>query len=65
MTKRCQDYSQDDSDRCEGRTKRRGVERRCAQKGIFTYQGKLYCWYHNPQSPKKFGEGYVDHRRLA
>ena len=44
---------------CAAKTKRRGVERYCAQLAIVNgSDGKRYCWYHNPQAPKKFGQGY-------
>lgn len=51
---------------CCGRTKRRGTARWCAQKAIVTVKGMTYCYYHNPNAPKKFGEGYVtESRRYA
>lgn len=44
---------------CCAKTKRRGVERYCAQKPIVSFSGgHSYCYYHNPMAPKKFGEGY-------
>ena len=44
---------------CSQKIKRRfGVERRCAQEAIVTRNGKPYCYYHDPENPKKFGEGY-------
>ncbi len=44
---------------CSGRTHRHGVERFCAQKGIFAFRGKMYCWYHDPLNQHKFGQGYI------
>lgn len=41
---------------CAGQTKRRGVERPCAQPFIVIRDGKQYCYYHDPRNPKKFGE---------
>jgi len=44
---------------CAGRTKRRGRERPCAQTAIVTSSdGKPYCYYHDPDNPRKFGEPY-------
>jgi len=45
---------------CAGRTKRRGTERACAQTPIVTVDGRQWCYYHNPDRPRKFGQGY-DH----
>ena len=45
---------------CEGMSKRHGVLRRCAQQWIVERGGKRYCWYHDPDRPHKFGEGYRD-----
>ncbi len=38
---------------CRGITKRRGRERLCAQPAIGGF-----CWYHNPERPHRFGDGY-------
>ena len=43
---------------CNGRTSRHGVKRFCAQEAIVWVGGKDYCFYHNPNKPHKFGEGY-------
>jgi hypothetical protein len=45
--------------RCCGRTRRRGVERQCGQRACRMHQGRYFCWYHFPPSPKKFGQGYL------
>jgi hypothetical protein len=29
----------------------------CAQKAIIMRGGKPYCYYHDPENPKRFGEG--------
>jgi hypothetical protein len=47
---------------CCATTKRRGKERMCAQRAITEYDGKPYCYYHNPRAPRKFGEGYASRR---
>lgn len=43
---------------CCGRTKRRGKERFCSQRAIVTRGRRSYCYYHDPENPKKFGQGY-------
>jgi len=43
---------------CSGKTKRRGKERFCAQRAIYDYKGRGYCYYHHPLLPRKFGERY-------
>ena len=43
---------------CAGKTKRKGKERYCAQPTIIWRNGHRWCWYHNPDNPHKFGEGY-------
>lgn len=50
---------------CCGKTKRRGKERYCAQLWITVYQGKQWCYYHDPRSPKKFGEPYGGYGRAS
>lgn len=40
---------------CKAKTSRRGKERYCAQREM---DGTGYCYYHQPDNPKKFGEGY-------
>lgn len=47
---------------CNGKTKRRGKERLCAQYAYILYEGKYYCYYHNPKNLKKFGQGYATSR---
>ncbi len=41
-----------------GLTKRRETMRFCAQRLVVNRRGKNYCYYHDPENPKKFGEGY-------
>ena len=48
---------------CCGKTKRRGVERYCAQPWTRFVRGKRWCYYHDPDAPKKFGEGCGDMAR--
>lgn len=50
---------------CCGVTNRRGRPRPCGQPAICVVLGKRYCYYHNPLSPKKFGQGYSDHARAG
>lgn len=39
--------------------KTNGGLRYCAQTAIVTDEkGRGYCYYHNPEAPRKFGEGY-------
>jgi hypothetical protein len=45
---------------CRGITKRHGILRYCAQPAI---DGTNYCWYHNPDDPHKFGDGYYQIER--
>lgn len=49
---------------CYGNTSRLGRLRKCAQQWTVTAgDGMNYCYYHDPDDPKKFGEGYCDHSR--
>ncbi len=49
---------------CSAKTKRKGKERFCSQLAIQNGpDGRPYCYYHNPASPKKFGEGHVKRRQ--
>ncbi len=44
---------------CSAMTKRGGTERHCHQRAIHVGKdGREYCYYHNPEKPRKFGEGY-------
>lgn len=47
---------------CAGVTNRRKAGsvkgRPCRQRAIFWVWGQWWCWYHNPDAPKKLGEGY-------
>ncbi len=51
--------------KCSAMTKRKGALRRCGQRAITCFSGKWYCYYHNPLSPKKFGEGTLTAERVA
>jgi hypothetical protein len=44
---------------CCGLTDRRGHLRHCAQKAVtWDAAGRGWCYYHNPEKPRKFGQGY-------
>lgn len=49
--------------KCSATTKRRGTLRPCAQPAIVTRNGKWYCYYHDPEEPRRFGEGYKEIRK--
>lgn len=49
---------------CAGTTKRRGKARLCAQPWIVVAaDGKQYCYYHDPEDPKKFGSPTAEDTR--
>lgn len=44
---------------CCGQTSRGGKVRMCSQPGkTSTSDGRTWCYYHHPDAPKRFGEGY-------
>ncbi len=49
---------------CCAMTKRKGTLRHCAQPAIVHRDGLPYCYYHDPENPRKFGDGYLAHERL-
>jgi len=49
----------DKRNRCHGTTCKRRGSGRCLQPVIMIdAKGQGWCWYHNPEKPHAFGEGY-------
>ena len=43
--------------RCQGYAHQKRGGGQCRQLGTVAVDGRLYCYYHNPKDPKRFGEG--------